>query len=161
MNLSKNGLEPCRIRSLSCSCPTCIRVDSQAAAILQTGDRAHTLLGDATPVAAPVVEFIVGPEPQEWSSPAGLHPAAAHIQLDPASVRCERELERLRLLELPWMPVVVVDDDSVADVVAIATPVATAESSSSSASSSSAPSSSAPAVSEDLPDVAGNLHDMD
>ena len=140
----RNALIALQLQSVSCNCPACRRVDLQAEAILQTGDLAHTLLGDATPAAAPVVEFIVGSAQLESSSPAAVDPAAT-----PVSVRCEREFMRRLLLDMPLIPVVV-DDDSVAEVVAPATPTAP-----------EATSSSALPDTEDLPEAADSLHDMD
>jgi len=62
---NRNGLIALQLQSISCNCPNCSQIGMQAATILSTGDLAHTLLGDATPAAAPVVEYIVG-SAQEW-----------------------------------------------------------------------------------------------
>ena len=108
-----------------------------------------------------VVDLVADTDAQGWSpSPLSglLHPAAALVYLDPASVRCERQRERLRLLNMPWLPMVMVVDDSVAGVVALvnlATTGATAETSVAAECSSLAPPSAAPAFMEDI-GIAGN-----
>jgi len=141
---NRNGLIALQLQSISCNCPNCSQIGMQAATILSTGDLAHTLLGDATPVAAPVVEYIVGSAQLESSSPAAEAPATT-----PVAVRCEREYMERLLLDMAMIPVVVHEASDAEDEAPTAATVPETS------SSSSLPDTVG------LPEAAANLHDMD
>jgi len=168
---TRSALIALQVRLVACRCPMCVQDDARATRLLAAGDRCHAVLGDATPAptaAAPLVDAVDlmvdfmadvdAQAPSTFPLSGLLHPAAGFIYLDPEAVRCERQRERLRLLNMPWMPMVMIVDDAVAGVVAlvnlhtggVATVGATVETSAAADGSSSAPPFVAPIYMENL-----------
>ena len=64
---ARSGLIALDLHHSACACHDCSQLRWEAANILNAGDMAHALLGDAVATAAPVVEFIVG-SAEEWEA---------------------------------------------------------------------------------------------